>query len=134
MERWRQQAQRERERQIRALAAARVREDNLVRRPDGEGADAEPAAGDAPAARAVPDPPPPTPARPGLVGLLSSRDALRRAVVLAEVLSPPVGLQPPRSLPVRASARVDHPPGVRVAHDDHQDRRPWMGRVGDGDR
>ncbi len=97
MEQWRQQAQRardrqrEREQRARAAMATRVREDNLVRLPDRDRADAEPTAGDPPA------PPVPAPVRRGLAGLLSSRDALRQAVVLGEVLGPPKGLRPPGS-------------------------------------
>ena len=106
-----EQLQRERARQ-------RVRHDNRAHPPDRDGADAAPGA---------------PPARRGLAGLLSSRDALRQAVVLAEVLGPPKGLAAPTVPQRRATAPVARATGIPAARDDHEDRRPGDEGAGDGD-
>jgi len=130
--------QRERQRQTRATSAARVRQDNRAHLLDREGVDAEPAAGAAPASRTVPAPPMPVPpatapARRGLAGLLASRDALRQAVVLAEVLGPPKGLPVPAFPQRRATAPIERAAAIPAVRDDHEDRRSGRETAGDGD-
>ena len=95
-------------------ASERARRGNITtpeeQRPRRQTAETE--RGDA-AEHAVPPPPPPPPPSAGqeLYRLLSSRGMLRRAVLLQEILGPPVALRAgdTPAAPVHAT-----PPGMRV--------------------